>query len=175
MTQWKPNLTIKRALSVGPEMLALVAIPIVKEFGDAAKKVIADAMYQAGLERGRALAKKAKNIDDLVEFERLNIEAYEAQGLNTPGFNDPARNWIKRTPKHVIFDLTRCGGCEMNIPQVWHDMGLDADSIRMLGEIYCEPFDKGTREGFNPNIKFTFTKLVTRGDSHCEWDERLPD
>ena len=175
MSEWKPNPVIKRALSSGPELQALIAVPIVERFGDEAKKVIADAMYQSGLERGRQLAAKAKDVNDLVEFERLNIEAYNAQGFNTPGFDDPARHWTKRTRNHVIFDLGLCEGCESNIPLVWKDMGYDAKIIQMLGEILCIPYDTGVRKGFNPKIEFTFTKLAPRGDPYCEWDERLPE
>ena len=53
-------------------------------------------------------------------------------------------------------------------------MGLDAETIKLLGELYCEPYDQGVRKGFNPKIQLTFTKLAPRGDPYCEWDEILP-
>ncbi len=175
MDNWKPDEVGKKALSGAPRMFASIAIPFIKRYGEAAKTVLSNIMYESGLARGQELGAKAKDRNDLVEFERLNIEDYIEQGDNTPGFDDPARKWVKREKNHIIFNLSLCGGCESNIPLVWQEMGLDAKTIRMLGEIYCEPFDKGVRKGFNPNIKLTFTKLAPRGDPYCEWDESLPE
>ena len=39
-----------------------------------AKKTIWQAMYEDGLRIGKRVAKKTKNHDDLLEFERLHIE-----------------------------------------------------------------------------------------------------
>ena len=66
-------------------------------------------MYESGLARGRELGAKAKDRNDLIEFERLNIEDYIEQGENTPGFDDPARKWVKREKNHIIFNLAAYG------------------------------------------------------------------
>ncbi|MHA1712588.1 MAG: L-2-amino-thiazoline-4-carboxylic acid hydrolase [Candidatus Ranarchaeia archaeon] len=175
MSPFKPNPLLKRALSSGPYMFALIAIPFIKKYGEEAKKLLADIMYREGYKKGQRLRAKAKDPNDLLEFERLLIEDYNAQGFNTPGFNDPARHWIIKTKTKCSYDLCQAGGCEEGIPEVWQEMGLDAETVRMLGEIHCEPYDQGVRKGFNPKIKLVFKKLVTRGDPYCEWFEELED
>ena len=121
------------------------------------------------------MAKKAQNVNDISEFERLQVEGLQAKGYHTPDFDDPARNWIVRTSHKCVFDLSKAGGCEIGIPDVWKNMGLDADTIKMLGEIFCEPADLGSRKGFNEKINFKFTKLAPRGDPYCEWTEELEE
>src|SRR4030066_6859 len=65
------------------------------------------------------------------------------------------------------YNLSLCGGCESNIPEVWKGMGLDAKTIKMLSDLSCVPYDHGMREGFNPKIKFKFAKLAPHGDPYC--------
>ncbi len=171
MTEWKPNPVIVNALSSGPRMFASIALPLIEKFGDEAKKMISEIMYKDGFEKGKRLAKTAKDVNDLVEFERILVEDYNKQGFNTPGFDDPARTWLVQSKHHCRYNLGKGPCCEENIPKVWEDMGYDADTIRLLGELHCEPYDKGVREGYNPKIKLIFAKLATRGDPYCEWDE----
>jgi hypothetical protein len=173
MAKWKLDPEIRRAASSGPEMLALVALPLIERFGDEAKDIISKTMYQAGFKKGERLAKKAKNINDLMEFEKLLIADYVKSGSNTPDFDDPARKWLAQSRNKCSYNLSLCGGCESNIPQVWKDMGLDAKKIKMMAEITCVPYDHGMREGFNPKIHFKFTKLAPFGDPYCEWQEEI--
>jgi len=175
MTKWKLDPKIRRAASGGPRMFALLALPFIERYADEAKEIIYKTMHRAGLKKGKLLAKKAKDPDDLTEFERLVVEDFIDRGANTPGYDDPARRWIVRSKNRCSYDQSLSGGCEYNIPQVWKDMGLDAKTIRMLGDLYCVPGDLGVREGFNKNLKFKFTKLAPRGDPYCEWFEEIED
>jgi hypothetical protein len=173
MTKWKLNPAIRRAASFGPATFAQVALPIIERFGEEAKKIIRDTQYKAGYEKGQCLAKKAKDRDSLLEFERILVDSMIQSGANTPGFDDPARKWVVKTKKKCSYNTSLCGGCEVNTPQVWKSMGLDAKTIKMLADLYCVPYDRGVREGFNPKIKFNFTKLATYGDPYCEWYEEI--
>jgi hypothetical protein len=175
MAKWKLDPKIRRAASSGPAMLALIALPLIERFGDEAKEIITKTMYREGFKKGQRLAEKAKDPNNLMEFERLLIEDYVKSGTNTPGYDDPARKWIVRSKNKCSYNLSLCGGCESNIPQVWKDMGLDAKTIRMLGDISCVPYDHGMREGFNKKIKFRFTKLAPYGDPYCEWYEEIEE
>ena len=173
MAKWKLNPAIRRAESSGPATFAQIALPIIERFGDEAKKIISDTMYKAGYEKGQRLAKKAKDRNNLLEFEKILIDDYIKSGSNTPGFDDPARKWLAKSKDKCSYNLSLCGGCESNIPEVWKSMGNDAKTIRMLAEISCVPYDTGMREGFNPKIRFRFTKLAPFGDPYCEWYEEL--
>ncbi|MHA1712755.1 MAG: L-2-amino-thiazoline-4-carboxylic acid hydrolase [Candidatus Ranarchaeia archaeon] len=173
MSPWKPDPLIKKALSSGPRMFAFIVLPFIEKYGDEAKKLVYDTVYQASFKRGQEMAKKASDVNDLMEFERLQIQALLDKGYNTPSFDDPARHWTVKTKHRCIFDLAGAGGCEIGIPDVWKDMGLDDDTIRMLGELLCEPGDLGVRKGFNSKIDFKFTKLAPRGDPYCEWCEEI--
>jgi hypothetical protein len=175
MSKWKQDHRIRRALSNGPRYFALVVLPLIKKFGDEAKKTIWQAMYEHGLSIGKRVAKKTENHDDLLEFERLLIEDMIEHGANTPGFDDPSRKWIIKTKKKVSYDHSLCEGCGTGIPDVWKEMGYDDKTIRLLGELWCEPHDLGLRKGFNPKMEFKLTKIVTRGDSTCEWYEELKE
>ena len=173
MAKWKPDLAQKKALGSGPRMFATLAVPLIRKYGDEMKKDLYNIMYDTNYKIGQQLAKKAKDVNDLTEFERLLLQGLIEQGLNTPGFDDPARKWVVRTKNKVIQNLSLCGGCEEGVPKVWRDMGLDNDTIRMLGEIYCKPWVIGPRKGFNPKIKLKFTKWEVKGDPYCEFCEEI--
>ena len=175
MTNWKPDPVLKNALSHGPRMFATLALPFIERYGEDAKKLIYDTVYKGAVEQGQRLAEKAKDRNNLLEFERLQIEDFLAQDLSTPSMDDPARKWVVKTEKKTVSNLSLCDGCEENIPKVWEDMGLDAEQIRLLGELYCVPWDTGVIKGFNPNTDFKFNKLVTRGDAYCEFCRELKD
>ena len=175
MSPWKPDPVMKKALSGEKRMFALLALSIIKRFGEEGKKAIYDTMYQDGMKRGQRLATLAKDRNDLVEFERLSIEDFESWGMSTAGFDDPHRQWVVREKNKCSYTNGLSGGCETNIPQVWEDMGLDKAIIKMLGEISCVPHDLGVRTGFNPKMKFKFKRLLPRGDDCCEWYEELEE
>ena len=175
MSEFKSDPAIKKALGSGPRVYAMLALAFIEKWGDEAKELIYKTFYEASYAKGKAMAKLAKDTTDLREFERLQIEKLRAKGFNTPGYDDPARHWTERTKKKCVFDIEPAGGCEIGIPEVWKEMGLDDDTICMLGELRCVPSDTGTRHGFNENIDFKFTKLAPRGDGACEWTEELKD
>ena len=175
MGKWKPNPSLKKALSRGPQEFAIVVPSLIERYGDEAKKLIYDTILQMATEQGAERGAQAKDINDLLEFERLACEDFGDEGLNSPGYDDPARTWVVKSKKKVVTNLSKCGGCETGIPEIWQDMGFNAETIRMFGEIYCHPWDLGTRIGFNPKMKFKFNKLVTEGDAYCEFCEWLEE
>ena len=175
MSSWKPNPTIRRALSNGPRNFAMMALPIIEQLGEKGKKMIYDIVYNDGVKKGQRLAKLAKDPNDLVEFERILIEDFAKADFNTCGFDDPHRQWVVREKNKCSYTNCLSGGCEENIPQVWQEMGLDEATIRMLGEISCVPHDLGVRTGYNPKMKFKFKRLLPRGDECCEWYEELDE
>lgn len=175
MSTWKPDPQQKKALSNGPRMFATLALAFIDKYGDDAKDLIYKTMYNYGHKRGQQMAEQAQDPTDLVEFERMQVEALQAKGYNTPDFDDPTRHFTVRQKRKCQFDLQAAGNCEVGIPEIWEDMGLDADTIKMLGELHCVPGDTGTRKGFNENIDFNFLKLAPRGDDYCEWCEELPE
>ena len=175
MSQWKPDPERRNMLGNTDRKFALVVLPLIERFGDEAKEIIYKTIYEAGLKKGRSLAAKAKDTNDLLEMERLFIQSMADKGYNIPGFDDPARTWIVKTKHKCSYNLSKAENCEHGIPEVWKEMGLDDETIRMLGEISCVPGDTGVRKGFNPKMEFKFTKLVTRGDPYCEWYEEIKE
>ena len=166
---------VRRALRTWPRIFAIVALPFIEKYGDEAKKMIYKAIYDSSFKNGAEMAKKAKDPNDLVEFERLSVEGLLTAGYNTPGFDDAARHWSIRTEKKCVHDLRGAGGCGSGIPDVWKEMDIDDKTIQMFGEILCEPLELGYRKGFNKNITFKMTKLAPRGDPYCEWCEELEE
>jgi hypothetical protein len=176
MCRWKLDVAKRHVSSAFPRQFATIVLPLIERFGDEAKEIIYRTRYEQGLKNGRRLAKKTDKHDDLIEFGKLSVQnMMENVGLNEPGWDDPARNFIVKTKKKVVYNSKLWGGCSLRIPDVWKEMGLDDETIRMLGEISCVPFDTGNRKGFNPRIDFKFNKLATRGDPYCEWCEEIKD
>lgn len=172
---WKEDPILKKAMSSGPRMFALLALAFIDRWGEEAKELIYRTIYMDGIRQGKALAAKAKDTSDLLEFERLAIETMNDLGFNSPGFDDPARQWLIKEKKRIQYNLSQCNGCEVAKVQVWKEMGLDDKTIEMLGQLSCIPSDLGRRKGFNPKIMMKFTKLETDGDPYCEWYEEIKD
>ena len=175
MGSWKPNPSLKKALSRGPREFAVIVLPLIKRYGDGAKKLIYDILYEESHRWGVDYATKVEDTSDLIEFNRLQCDELDADDMNSPGFDDPARGWKQRTRNICCYTNIDSEGCEKNIPGVWKDMGLDDETIRMLGEIRCIPFNLGIRKGFNPKMEFRLNQLVTRGDPCCEYYEELKE
>ena len=140
-----------------------------------AKKLIYETKYQDGLKLGQKLGKMAKDRNDLLEFERLLISEYNKDYEFTVGFDDPTRDWKVKTKNKCSYTNCLSGGCEMDIPAVWKAIGLDDETIQLLGELSCIPYNLGVRKGFNPKIDFELEKLLPNGDPCCVWVEEIMD
>ena len=177
--RWAPNPPLKAALSKGPYTFALLAVPFIEKYGDECKKYIHDVIYEmaldAGKERAQGIVEEGGDINDLLAWERRGIEDFAAEGMNSPGFDDPAREWVVKTKEKTIVNLSKCQGCETDTVGAWRRMGLNAEQIRMMSQIFCWPWDEGARKGFNPRIKFSFGSLEPEGDSTCEFVTELTD
>lgn len=170
--KWKLSERQRRISACFPAQFAVIVLPLIEKFGDEAKKIIYRTMFEVGLKNGQTLAKKTKK-RDLLTFEKLNIEDLIKKGNNLPGFDDPARRWTSKKEKLVIYDHSLSAGCPSGIPQVWKDMGLNGETIKMLGQLYCIPLDTGRRIGFNPKIAFKYLKWCPAGDDYCEFCEEI--
>ena len=179
MDRWKPKPEMKAALTKGPYTFALIAVPFLEKYGEVAKKLIHDTLYDMAVDQGKSRAQRTielgGSVDDMIEYERRGVEDFAMEGLNSPGMEDPAREWIVKTKDKTVNNLRKCGGCETNVMGAWRQLGLDAETIRTLSQIYCWPWDEGARKGFNPRIKFSFNKLEPGGDSYCEFVTELTD
>jgi hypothetical protein len=175
MGEWKLDEAKRQAASALPREFAIIALPLIERFGDEAKEIIYRTRYEESFKKGQELAKKTDKHDDLIEFGKLFTGALQNLGVNEPKWDDPTRKFIVKTKKKVVYSNKPWDGCSMKIPYVWKEMGLDDETIRMLGEIYCVPSDSGWREGFNQKIDFKFNKLVTRGDPYCEFCEEIKE
>jgi hypothetical protein len=173
MSNWKLDKEKREVASAIPKTFATIVLPLIERFGDEAKEIIYRTRYKEGFKKGRSIAKKTSKHDDLTEFGRIFVKDMLDRGVNEPGWDDPARLFKAKSKTKVIYNNKLSDGCSMRIPHVWREMGLDDETIRMLGEIYCVPYDAGFRKGFNQKIDFKFNKLVTRGDPYCEWCEEL--
>ncbi|MGA3295727.1 MAG: L-2-amino-thiazoline-4-carboxylic acid hydrolase [Candidatus Acidiferrales bacterium] len=61
----------------------------------------------------------------------------------------------------------RCVGKTTQCPwhKRWKEQGLDFDPCGVGHQRWGD----GVAEGLNPNFTFKLTKIMPRGDSHCEW------
>lgn len=175
MDKFEVDPVIRKWCSVGPRTFAKIVLPLIERYGDEVKELISKVRFKEGSEKGQRLREKVQTTDDLVEFERTLIHDFVSQGFNAPDFDDPARDWTIQTKNRCGYTTRLCGGCELGIPGVWKNMGIDEETIKMLGEIYCVPYDTAVRTTFNPKMKFKFVKLAPRGDPYCEWLEELDE
>jgi|TARA_B100000315_G_scaffold257521_1_gene306642 hypothetical protein len=177
--RWASNPPLKKALSKGPYMFGLLAVPFIEKYGAECKEYIHDFIYEMAIDSGKKRAEKTVaaggDIDDLLGWERRGIEDFGAEGMNSPGFDDPAREWKVKTKPLTVVNLSKCEGCETDTVGAWKELGYDADTIRMLSQIFCWPWDEGARKGFNPRIKFSFNKLEPEGDEYCEFVTEITD
>jgi|TARA_B100001971_G_scaffold121398_1_gene111807 hypothetical protein len=151
-----------------PWMFAVVALPLIEKYGDEAKELIYDIRYREGHKLGEELGSLATCRNDLREFHRLLIEEMNKDFQFTVSYDDPNRDWQVETASECSYTNRLSGGCEMDIPNVWIEMGLDNETISMLGNLHCRPYNLGLRKGFNPNIDFRFEKFLPDGDDYCE-------
>ena len=170
----EPLYAAASAAREAPWMFAVLAVPLVETFGDEGKELISETRYQEGFKLGEELGEKAKDRNDLREFERLRISEHNKNYRFTVDFDDPNRDWQVQTASKCSFTNRLSGGCEVDIPAAWADMGLDAEQIEMLGDLYCRPYELGLRKGFNPNIEFKLEKLLPAGDPYCVFTEEIP-
>ena len=158
-----------------PWMFAVVALPLIEKYGEEAKELIYETRYQEGFQLGEKLGERATDRNDLCEFERLLIEEMNKDYRFTVDYDDPNRDWQVQTPGKCSYTNRLSGGCEMDIPNVWKDMGLDDETIEMLGDLHCRPYNLGLRKGFNPDTEFRFEKFIPAGDSHCVWVSEISE
>ncbi len=171
----EPLYAAASAAREAPWMFAVLAVPLVERFGEDGKALISDTRYQEGFKLGEELAAKAKDRNDLREFEQLRIEHYNKDYQFTPNYDDPNREWKVQTAGKCSFTNRLTGGCEVDIPAAWSDMGLDAEQVEMLGDLYCRSYELGLRKGFNPNIEFKLEKLLPAGDPYCLFTEEISE
>ena len=156
-----------------PWVFAVLALPLIEKYGEEGKELIYQIRYDEGFKIGERLGEKAEDRNDLVEFERLLIDEFNKDYRFTVDFDDPKRDWQEQTSHKCSYTNRLSGGCEMDIPAVWQDMGIDAEKIEMLGDLFCRPYGLGLRKGFNPNIDFKLEKLLPAGDPYCVYTEEL--
>jgi hypothetical protein len=150
----------RQAYSRTPQMFAMLVLAFREEFGDKALEVAQKAMYEYGRQAGKADRARAKN-GGLKEYFRVHV----LEGLLRSPATDVAVDEISDTK--LVYHCPP-GQCPKRIPMVWQEMGLDDETVKMLGEIYCKTTDPANREASNPNIHYEQRLWQPQGDPICE-------
>ena len=159
---------LRRAMSGTPRMFATLVLAFREEFGDKALEVAQRAMHEYGYKAGQADRARAKN-DGLKEYFRVHV----LEGLLRSPATDVAVDEISDTK--LVYHCPE-GQCPNRIPMVWQEMGLDDETVKLLGEIYCKTADPANREAFNPKIHYEQRLWQPQGDAVCEMHHTLePD
>ena len=159
---------LRQAYSATPWMFATLVLAFTEESGDKALEVAQRAIYEWGHETGQADRARAKN-DGLKEYFRAHV----LEGLLRSPASDVALDEIGDTK--LVYHCPS-GQCPNRIPMVRQEMGLDDETVKMLGQIYCKTADPANREAFNPKIHYEQRLWQPRGDPVCEMYQTLePD
>ncbi len=159
---------VRRANSRTAQMFATLVLAFREEFGDKALDVAQKAMYEYGYNAGKADRARAKN-GGLKEYFRVHV----LEGLLRSPANDVAMDEVSDTK--LVYHCPP-GQCPNRIPMVWQEMGLDDETVEMLGTVYCLTADPANREAFNPKIVYKQDLWQPRGDPICEMYHTLePD
>ena len=159
---------IRQAFSRSAVMFARLVLAYREEYGDEALEVARKAMYKYGYAAGEADGARAKD-RGLKEYFRVHV----LEGLLRSPATDVAVDEISDT--RLIYHCPP-GQCPQRIPMVWKEMGLDDETVEMLGTIYCLTADPANREAFNPKINYKQDLWQPRGDPVCEMYHTLePD
>jgi len=151
---------LRQAFAETPRMFATLVLAFREEFGDKALEVAQKAMYESGYKSGQEDRARAKD-GGLKEYFRVHV----LEGL------------LRSPAMHVALDevsdtklIYHCppGQCPGRIPMVWQEMGLDHETVELLGEMYCKTADPANRKAFNPKIHYEQRQWQPRGDPICE-------
>jgi len=124
---------------------------IEKRYGrEVAKEICGQAMYEAGIRFGKAMATR-KGENDLAALKEVWEELYPT---------GPDTEWNgKRLAIHnkaciidatlALYDLSA---------ELWHE----------IAQVFCEG-DRGFVNGFNPEIKFSWGGRILRKEPECIW------
>jgi hypothetical protein len=159
---------LRQAYSGTPRMFATLVLAFREEFGDKALEVAQKAMYEYGYKAGKEDRARAKDAG-LKEYFRVHV----LEGLLRSPATDVAVDEISDTK--LVYHCPP-GQCPNRIPMVWQEMGLDDETVKLLGEIYCKTADPANREAFNPKIHYEQRLWQPQGDPVCEMYHTLePD
>lgn len=121
---------------------------------EAAKEVVAKAMYRTGLRLGEE-ARELVDTNDTIGMARAWDIIY-GTGTDAAELLDKER-----------FIIRGQGCAAFNLFKRW---GISDDEIRFLADAYCIG-DVGHAEGFGgKEMDFQHTSRLMRGDDFCEWD-----
>ena len=116
---------------------------IVEELGDVkGKKIIHEAVYRYGFERGQKIRQIVKKKGLALTLENL------AEHSDLPNFG---------------WESDEEGTIDCCYAQVWQEKGSER-----LGILYCD-VDFAVLEGYNPTIKLKRLKNVLQGDTRCKY------
>lgn len=154
----------RRGFGVLASLGMYVAKSLENKFDATGERVMREALYNFGAERGRQMRAQA-----LKEGRSLGLDTWHA----IMGERDPnAAAFVFRGETHItpgVFQLT-CTYCPMS--EVWAEEGTDGLA---LGYIYDVEVHRGLLEGFYPGGRVGWEKLKTRGDKVCNFRFYIPE
>jgi len=122
-----------------------------EEYGmEKAKDICGNAMYEAGVRFGKAMAKK-KGRNDLKALKEVWEELYPV-GPDNEWDGD---KFVARGDSCIIKDTLQM----YDIPE---------ERLEEIQKVFCDG-DKGFVNGFNPEIEFTWGGRIFRDEPRCEW------
>lgn len=119
---------------------------------DEARKLMAKAMYRAGLKLGQE-ARAMVHRDDAVGMAKAWDIIY---GAGT-------KEAKKLDKDHFVFQAQGCAAFEL-----FKRWGMSDEEICFIGDAYCAG-DVGQAEGFGEKLNFQHTHRLMKGDKCCEW------
>lgn len=146
-----------RMLTTGFEWEAGLFFEVYRELSkrlgkDEARKLMANAMYHAGLKLGKE-ARDMVDRDDAVGMAKAWDIIY---GAGT-------KEAKKLDKDQFVFQVEGCAAFEL-----FRRWGMPDEEISFIGDAYCAG-DVGQAEGFGDKLTFQHTRRLMKADKCCEW------
>lgn len=129
-----------------------ITMKVIEKFGDEGRKVIAEAMREAGIYK---LSKEFEN----KTMEKIGTRAlanYMSKGSPTTGFEFET---VELSDNKYEIRVSTCP-----IVQAWKDMKAPRELCDLLA-IY----DEGAARAFDRNLSLKLPKHMLKGDTYCEY------
>lgn len=145
---------IKFGIDHHATLYALLSKHVQQLCGQEGRRVLGDATFRYGNERGRRMAENAKSNGD-----PLTMVSYFAYVEWTDEKGEMKRSIRAKSPAYNPV-VHRCAWTD-----AWKRRGL-----LEYGHIYCQYADFGICAGFNPKNQLEIHKLLSAGDDICDFD-----
>jgi hypothetical protein len=153
-----PDLSILEQRRIEAEIIKPIYDALKSEFGgEAAQRIIRDAIKEKAVEFGKELAKREPDGTSLRKFAQLLPMWTKGNALEI--------DVLEESDQTFSYNVTRCRYAEM-----YQELGLSD-----IGHLLSCNRDGSFCDGYDPRLKLVRTHTIMQGSSHCDFRYRWVD